>query len=85
MLSHWSCLADVISLLTTTTVKLIISPPNLRDDEDLQICTLFENVGAPQGRLDLSFHSYSAMSVNACLTGKRQDGAPFEACDLLSH
>jgi hypothetical protein len=24
-------------------------------------------------------------SVNACLTGKRQDGAPFEACDLLSH
>ena len=24
-------------------------------------------------------------SVNACLLGKRQDGAPFEACDLLSH
>ncbi len=24
-------------------------------------------------------------SVNACLTGKRQDGTPFEACDLLSH
>jgi hypothetical protein len=24
-------------------------------------------------------------TVNACLTGKRQDGAPFEACDLLSH
>lgn len=24
-------------------------------------------------------------SVNACLTGKRQDGVPFEACDLLSH
>ncbi len=24
-------------------------------------------------------------SVNACLTGKREDGAPFEACDLLSH
>jgi len=24
-------------------------------------------------------------SVNACLTGKRQDGAPFEACDLLPH
>lgn len=24
-------------------------------------------------------------SVNACLTGKHQDGAPFEACDLLSH
>ncbi len=25
------------------------------------------------------------ISVNACLTGKRQDGVPFEACDLLSH
>jgi hypothetical protein len=24
-------------------------------------------------------------SVNACLTGKRQDGVPFEACDLLPH
>jgi hypothetical protein len=30
MPSCWSCLADVISLLTTTTVKLIISPPTLR-------------------------------------------------------
>ncbi len=27
----------------------------------------------------------TSRSVNACLTGKRQDGAPFEACDLLSH
>ncbi len=24
-------------------------------------------------------------SVNACLTGKRLDGAPFEGCDLLGH
>ena len=24
-------------------------------------------------------------SVNACLTGKRLDGAPFEGCDLLAH
>lgn len=24
-------------------------------------------------------------SVNACLTGKRHDGVPFEACDLLAH
>lgn len=27
----------------------------------------------------------ASKSVNACLTGKRQDGVPFEACDLLSH
>lgn len=27
----------------------------------------------------------ASRSVNACLTGKRQDGSPFEACDLLSH
>jgi hypothetical protein len=26
-----------------------------------------------------------AKSVNACLTGKRLDGAPFEGCDLLGH
>ena len=24
-------------------------------------------------------------SINACLTGQRHDGAPFEACDLLPH
>ena len=24
-------------------------------------------------------------SLNACLTGKRSDGAPFEGCDLLPH
>jgi hypothetical protein len=24
-------------------------------------------------------------SINGCLTGKRQDGAPFEGCDLLNH
>jgi len=27
----------------------------------------------------------AAKSINACLTGKRLDGAPFEGCDLLSH
>jgi hypothetical protein len=26
-----------------------------------------------------------ANNVNACLTGKRNDGAPFEGCDLLPH
>ena len=27
----------------------------------------------------------AAKSINACLTGKRLDGAPFEGCDLLAH
>jgi len=27
----------------------------------------------------------AAKSINACLTGKRLDGAPFEGCDLMPH
>ena len=55
--------------------------PEITDIEDVQ----------PSGQPSLVMFFQSAASgitqssVNACLTGKRQDGVPFEACDLLSH
>ncbi len=49
-----------------------------------------EDVGH-NGKADLVMYFRAAdaglapKSVNACLTGKRLDGAPFEGCDLLAH
>lgn len=43
------------------------------------------------GKVDLVMYFRAAdsgiapKSVNACLTGRRLDGAPFEGCDLLAH
>jgi hypothetical protein len=56
------------------------SPDNVRMED-------FDHDGKLQLVMDFraADSGLTPKSINACLSGQRRDGAPFEGCDLLAH